>query len=282
MSTIQSLKVQFISVLVDLQPEEEILSFFNILVNERLGLTRVDMALNPLFELNTADLNYFLKALEQLKKNVPIQYVIGKTQFYGIPILVSEKVLIPRPETEELVDWILEDLKNKTDQKLLDIGTGSGCIPIAILKNTSNVEFHATDISNDALEIATKNATMNEAQVHFFQSDILKTKGLAASYDLIVSNPPYVLQSEKAAMKENVLKYEPHRALFVPNSDPLVFYRKIGEIASKNLTNGGRLYFEINQKYGAAVMELLQSLDFKNCVLRKDIYGADRMIKAQR
>ena len=194
--------------------------------------------------------------------------------------MVNENTLIPRPETEELVQWIIES-QNKSSQEItiLDIGTGSGCIPIAIKKNLSNANVSAIDVSKEALLVAERNALLNEVAIHFIHQDILQTEALKTFYDVIVSNPPYVRDIEKEEIKKNVLDYEPHLALFVTNEDALLFYRKIAQLAKHSLTPNGYLFFEINQYLGLETVSLLQDLGFQNVTLKKDIYGNDRMIR---
>jgi release factor glutamine methyltransferase len=216
-----------------------------------------------------------------LKKEKPIQYILGETEFYGLPFLVNENTLIPRPETEELVEWILESTKyeeQNTKLNVLDIGTGSGCIAISLAKNLPSAQVSAIDVSEKALATAHKNAKINKVDVNFILKNILETESLDEKYDVIVSNPPYVRNLEKEEIKPNVLEYEPHLALFVEDNDALLFYRKIAALAKKNLSENGKLYFEINQYLGKETVRLLEGMDFKNVILKKDVYGNDRMI----
>ena len=225
-----------------------------------------------------------IKQLKELKKEIPIQYLLGKTHFYGLEFEVNENVLIPRPETEELVEWIInENLKaDRTKKiKILDIGTGSGCIAISLAKNIPNAEVYAIDVSKKAIETAKRNALYNKVEVNFILQNILETEVLKCNFDIIVSNPPYVRNLEKEEIKKNVLDYEPHLALFVEDNDALIFYRKIAELAKKNLLENGQLYFEINQYLGKETKDLLENMDFKNIELRKDIYDNDRMISSK-
>jgi len=188
--------------------------------------------------------------------------------------------LIPRPETEELVDWIVKDSKNSSSIRIIDIGTGSGCIAISLAKNLPNAEVFAIDISPEALKIAKHNAKINSVKVHFIETDILNTTTLSNTFDVIVSNPPYVRELEKEQMQQNVLANEPHIALFVKNENPLLFYNKISDLAKTHLLKNGDLYFEINQYLGIETKALLKSKGFKNIELKKDIYAVNRMIKA--
>lgn len=278
--TLKALKDFFQDELGGIYPKEEILSFFYLLCDAYLNKSRIDIALTPILELTSHQKATFLKALEQLKLEYPIQYIIGHTEFMDLEFEVNEQVLIPRPETEELIRWILASTSKKTNMTILDIGTGSGCIPIVLAKKLPESNIEAIDVSEKALEVAKRNASKHEAQIKFIQNDILKTVYLQNDYDIIVSNPPYVRESEKKLMHNNVLNHEPDLALYVSDKDPLIFYKKIAKLAIKGLKPNGHLYFEINQYLGTALCELLESLDFKNIELKKDIYGADRMIRA--
>ncbi|MFK5958200.1 MAG: peptide chain release factor N(5)-glutamine methyltransferase [Lutibacter sp.] len=277
---VQQFKKQFISELSSTYPETEIQSFFNILIEFKLNLSRVELALQPTLEFNEIDYPYFQNALSLLKKNKPIQYIIGKTEFYGLTFNVNQHVLIPRPETEELVDWIIKDFKNVPNIKILDIGTGSGCIAISLAKNLLNAELFALDVSSEALKTAKENAKSNSVSVHFIEENILTAVKLSNTFDIIISNPPYVRELEKEQMQENVLANEPHLALFVKNENPLLFYNKIADLAKSHLNPNGNLYFEINQYLGKETVNLLKSKGFKNIELKKDIFNVDRMLKA--
>lgn len=220
------------------------------------------------------------KIVERLQKFEPIQYILGETEFYGLPFVVNENVLIPRPETEELVELILKE--NKTDQpRILDIGTGSGCIAISLKKYFPKSIVEGWDISKGALEVASLNSKNNSANVLFTQVDILGEYPNQLTFDIIVSNPPYVLDSEKSEMHTNVLKYEPHTALFVADSNPLLFYNRIADMCTQLLTNGGKLYFEINRMKGQETIKMLEDKGFSAIKLIKDISGNDRIVKAE-
>lgn len=277
---IQQFKTTFFNELNNLYPETEIQSFFNLLVEFKLNLTRIEVALQPDFEISKTDLELLQKALSDLKKYIPIQYIIGETEFYGLPFTVNKNVLIPRPETEELVDWIIKDWKNSKEIKILDIGTGSGCIPISLAKNLQNSEVYSIDISSEAIKTAKNNAGINNVSIHFTEADILNTTKLTNTFDVIVSNPPYVRELEKEQMQQNVLANEPHLALFVKDENPLLFYDKITDLAKSHLSKNGQLYFEINQYLGKETIELLKSKGFTTIKLKKDIFGVDRMLKA--
>jgi release factor glutamine methyltransferase len=229
-----------------------------------------------------------LKILEQLKTGKPLQYVIGETEFYGLSFKVNPSVLIPRPETEELVEWILSDVRNSKTSlaglKIIDIGTGSGCIPISLKKNLPEAQICALDISTEALEVSKQNAALNKTSVNFIQADILNPLNgelTDEKFGIIVSNPPYVTNSEKQQMQPNVLLYEPHLALFVPNNDPLIFYKAIADFAIRHSNTKGFLYLEINENLGEETVQFLKQMGFKNIELRKDLSGKYRMIRGQ-
>ena len=279
---IQEFKKEFFNKLNELYPTTEIQSFFNLLVEFSLNLSRIEVALKPDFEISKTDLEFLKKAQIDLTCQIPIQYIIGETEFYGLPFKVNKHVLIPRPETEERVSWIINESKVKSQKSkvtILDIGTGSGCIPISLAKNLPNATIYALDISSEALKTAKSNAELNNVTINFIEADILNLLELPQQFDFIVSNPPYVRALEKEQMQENVLKNEPHIALFVEDNNPLLFYDKISDLAKNYLSKNGDLYFEINQYLGKETVDLLASKGFKNIVLKKDMFGADRMVK---
>ena len=277
---LKSYKNHFTQELNSLYDQEEIESFFYIITEFLHQKKRIDLALEPNFSINAIEVEKWNAIIAQLKQEKPIQYILGETEFYGLRFLVNENTLIPRPETEELVDLILnENSKNKIpNSKILDIGTGSGCIAVSLAKNLPEAKVFALDVSEKALETAKKNAEINKVEVEFLHQSILETEDLKQEFDIIVSNPPYVRNLEKQEIKKNVLEYEPHLALFVEDNDPLIFYRKIVQLAQKNLSENGKLYFEINQYLGKETSELLQDLGFQKIELIKDVYGNDRMI----
>lgn len=280
--TIKYYRDQFIQELTSLYDAGEAESFFYLILEAKHQLKRVDLALQPDLVFSKAELKTLSSILEQLKKEIPVQYILGTTHFYGLEFEVNSNVLIPRPETEELVDWIIESQQLEIGDKkvrILDIGTGSGCIAISLAKNLPNAEVFALDVSDKALATAQKNAELNQVTIQFIHQSILETEDLGQQFDLIVSNPPYVRHLEKQEIKKNVLDNEPHLALFVDDNDALIFYRKIAELAQKNLNPKGQLYFEINQYLGQETLDLLQEMGFKDTILRKDIYGNDRMIQ---
>jgi len=304
---IKDYRAQFIQELIPIYGEDEAESFFYLVLEDKNQLKRLDLALNPNLTFLENEILIWDFILKELKNQKPIQYILGKTSFYGLEFEVNENVLIPRPETEELVQWIIQGQKRKEGSrksevgsreiKILDIGTGSGCIAIALAKNLEKASVFAIDVSEKALATAQKNAQNNNVEVNFANVDILKINDLEqlpshhfplstsisqlpTKFDIIVSNPPYVREIEKQEIKKNVLDNEPHLALFVADNEPLIFYRKIAALAQKNLSEKGKLYFEINQYLGKDMIELLEKMNFKNIELRKDIYGNDRMIKA--
>lgn len=260
-------------------------SFFYIILEDFHQMKRIDLALNPAFKFSEEEVEKWNLVLEKLEQEIPIQYILGNAHFYGLEFEVNENTLIPRPETEELVEWIIqnnlkiEEFKSRDfGIKILDIGTGSGCIAISLAKNLPHAKVFAIDVSEKALETAKRNASKNDVEVTFLLKNILETEDLETQFDIIVSNPPYVRNLEKEEIKKNVLEFEPHLALFVEDNDALIFYRKISELAQKNLTENGQLYFEINQYLGTEMIQLLELKNFKNIELRKDIYDNDRMI----
>jgi release factor glutamine methyltransferase len=259
--------------------KQEIRSFVQLLLEFKIGFSKVDMLMkeNDTLEENV---QVFCKtALQKLKVHEPIQYIIGETQFYGLTFKVNKNVLVPRPETEELVHWIIED-NTQPNPLILDIGTGSGCIPVSLKKNIKEAQVFAWDISNEALQIATENALLNKVEVNFSQKDILTLSDYPEhKFDVIVSNPPYIRNLEKEMMQLNVLAHEPHLALFVDDSDPLIFYRTISAIALKLLKPNGMLYFEINEAFATETKDLMESLGYNNVEVRKDLFGKDRMVK---
>ncbi len=289
---IQEIKKLYQNGLKDLYPIEEINSMVLIVLEVVLKKNKTEIRLLQIenYSFTEEEIGTLITILEELQNSKPLHYILGETEFYGCVIKVNENVLIPRPETEELVDWIIKDIKNSKELSssvshnpesiiLLDIGTGSGCIPIALAKNIKGSVVHTLDVSQEALEVAQKNAEINGVKLFFHEKDILKEElNDLSKFDIIVSNPPYITLSEKKLMKKNVLNYEPHLALFV--EEALLFYKRIGELALKKLKEGGILYFEINQYYGEETVSMLKELGYKEIELRKDIYGNERMIRA--
>jgi release factor glutamine methyltransferase len=278
--TLKQLRLQFKEELYLLYPQEEIESFYFLILEERLQLKRVTIALNPEQSISEENSNYFSNCITQLKNEIPLQYILGVTEFFGLPFKVTPDTLIPRPETEELVAWIIDATASNNKISILDIGTGSGCIAISLAKNIPNSKVSAIDISEKALKIANYNANLHKVSISFEKIDILKATTLHAKFDIIVSNPPYVRHLEKKEIKNNVLENEPHTALFVLDNNPLIFYDKIGELAKQYLKPNGQLFFEINQYLSQETLSLLGEKGFSKTKLRKDIFGNDRMILA--
>ena len=279
----------FNKTLKKLYPTSEIDTFLFLILEEYLNFKRIDVVLKSNFEISPEDLTLLKSSTKLLEQEVPIQYILGKTEFYGFPFILNEHVLIPRPETEELVTSVLNKIsklerlhpiEKEKKLKILDIGTGSGCIPISLKRSLPFAEITAIDIANEALIIAQKNASLNKVNINFIQQNILKTTALDDIYDIIISNPPYVRVSEKIEIKNNVLKNEPHLALFVEDNNPLIFYSKIAELAKSHLTKNGTLFFEINQYLGKETVELIKLKGFNKIQLKKDIFGHDRIIIA--
>ena len=271
---------QFKTKLVDLYDDGEVDSFFYMLLEEYNGLKKYQLALEPGLELTPDQQMLWDFATSQLQQFKPIQYIIGKAYFYDGVFAVNPSTLIPRPETEELVDLIIKDHPNP-NLKVMDIGTGSGCIAISLANFLKESKVSAMDVSPKALEMAKHNAVVNKANVEFILQSVLELDELPGTFDVIVSNPPYVRNLEKVEIKPNVLNHEPHLALFVEDEDPLIFYIKITELAIKNLNSGGTLYFEINQYLGPETVQMIDNYKaFKNIELIKDMYGNDRIIKA--
>ena len=261
-------------------PDSEALSLAKMLLVEAFGFSTLELYGGKDKEISGKRWDVLDKMLSRLQKNEPIQYVLGKETFCGLDFEVDSNVLIPRPETRELVEWIVADRKLDASCRILDIGTGSGCISISLAKFLSGAEVEAWDISEGALDVARRNAVRNAVEVLFRQQDVLYALPGDTRYDVIVSNPPYITEKEKLDMDANVLDWEPFTALFVPDADPLLFYRKIAELGLSMLNIGGALYFEINRAYGQETVRMLEGLSYKQIELRKDEWGNDRMVKA--
>jgi release factor glutamine methyltransferase len=264
--------------LAGLYEAREIENIFAWLCHDRFRLNRNEIKSEGV-RLSESELLDFRSVVKRLQTNEPLQYVLGKTEFYNCEILLNRHVLIPRPETEELVDLIFKSIGRELT--ILDIGTGSGCIPIALKKAKPTCQLIGLDISHEALDIAQKSALLNEVDILFYQADIL-TNNLEnlPQFDLIISNPPYVLESDKIDMSKNVLDFEPHLALFVPDHDPLRFYRRIAEVGLSKLNPNGFLYFEIHERFGQETLEMLNALGYSNGEIIKDMQSKDRMVKA--
>lgn len=268
------------SALDGLYPETEIRSFSYLIIEKLSGLTRTEIIVNKNTFFSDEQRYIIESFIGKLKNFIPIQYILGETEFFGLTFNVNASVLIPRPETEELVEWVRTENDRNASLELLDIGTGSGCIAICLKHEFPAATVDAFDISEAALETAQGNANRNKLHVNFQKVDILNVSETNQKWDIIVSNPPYVLEKEKQEILPNVLDNEPHLALFVPDNDPLLFYRLIAQFALKQLKSEGKLYVEINREFGSATVDLLTELGFSNVELRKDFSGNDRMIRA--
>lgn len=267
--------------LTGLYPKTEVKAFVRLILEHVCGLSYTDQILLRKQKLDEQHKKAVSEVLERLKNYEPVQYILGETEFFGLKLKVKPAVLIPRPETEELAHWITET-ELPENAAALDIGTGSGCLALAIKKQFSQARVSATDVSEEALEVARENAALNDLDVHFFQRDMLQWKKYGwEKYDVVVSNPPYVRESEKPAMHANVLKYEPERALFVTDADPLLFYREISAFARAHLKKNGWLFFEINENLGEEMVQLLKKAGFGSIGLKKDVFDKNRMVRCR-
>lgn len=280
---LKEIKTIFHQELDVIYPKEEVDAFFYRLIEHYLKLDRFVLVLQPNLTITKEEEQPIFEALAGLKLEKPLQYILGTAHFMGLELKVNENVLIPRPETEELVEWILEEcqVKPSRDLKILDIGTGSGCIAMALAKGLPNAKVYALDVSEEALKVAQENAESNQVEIEFIQMDVLNPNNLELKFDIIVSNPPYVRELEKHEIKNNVKAYEPSLALFVPDEDALLFYRAIIAFAEKHLLEKGHLYLEINQYLGKETKALLEAHNFSEIELRKDLFGNDRMLKGK-
>jgi release factor glutamine methyltransferase len=263
----------------NLYSDGEVDALIRIIATELLGISNTAYFLRDEVYLNSEQQKQLGDAILRLKKQEPIQYILGETTFCDLTFNVNPSVLIPRPETSELVEWIVNENKN-SNARILDIGTGSGCIAISLAKKMPTAKVTGWDISDEALETAKVNNTKNGTNVTFAHCDILKFQPQEAEYDIVVSNPPYIKEIEKKMMDANVLDWEPATALFVPDNDPLLFYRTIAEKALTMLRTGGKLYFEINREHGNDTLAMLTTLGYGNMELRKDFADNDRMVRA--
>ncbi len=284
--TLFELKKDIKNQLQAIYPDSEIESFIRILYEDLLNLPLKSQLLKQDDETDSTGIKQINEAVEKLKKQIPIQYITKQTEFYGRKFYLNKHVLIPRPETEELVDLVLNDIEAGTDEKIniIDIGTGSGCIAVSLAAELKNANVFALDISKKALKTAKKNAELNKVNVNFVKDNILSpnTPVPDIKFDIIVSNPPYVTESEKTVMRKNVLDYEPAQALFVPDNKPLIFYKAIIKFARNKLKNRGHLYFEINEAFADKIVKLLHKKGFTEIYLHQDINGKDRIISARK
>ncbi len=259
----------------------EIRTFTRLILEEVCNLSFSEIASCKFNDLSDNKKQNIISIVKRLQNNEPIQYILGNTEFYGLTLKVTSSVLIPRPETEELVEWILLET-TQPNPNILDIGTGSGCIAITLAKKIDNATVEAWDVSREALNVAKENATINHVTVNFLEVDALKPLQENQRFDIIVSNPPYIREMERKTMSSNVLDYEPQLALFVPDNKALIFYNRIADIALQQLNSDGWLYFEINHAKGAEVVQLLKEKGFVNVELKKDISKNDRMVRAMK
>ena len=260
---------------------EEIESLIFLIFGKIKGYSRTRVLLASDENLSNEELEEINQIVSRLKKCEPIQYILGETEFYGLPFYAVPGVLIPRPETEELIQWIIQENQH-AEPTILDIGTGSGCIAVSLRKNIPQSTVLACDISPVCIETTQRNAELNRTEVSVLKYDILTNSPEVdfPELDIIVSNPPYVCESEKRLMDKNVLDYEPELALFVSDNEPLVFYKRIADFAQIHLKNGGRIYFEINEAFGNECSEMLQEKGFSEIKLKRDIHDKNRMIRS--
>jgi release factor glutamine methyltransferase len=279
LQTIKDIRNYITGELKDIYPEKEVQSIFEIVISYTLGINRISILRDPGMKVSEEQIENITAICRELKEGKPVQYITGETTFYNCIINVNPSVLIPRPETEELADLVIKENRGFTGN-IIDIGTGSGCIAVALAANIPGASVSATDISVKALETAEKNAVRNNVKINFIHADIFDPEmAKAFNADIIVSNPPYVMESEKMQMHTNVLDYEPHEALFVPDYDQLVFYRAIFDQSRIILNEGGRIYLEINEKSGFQLQKMMESYNYKEISLVRDINGKDRIIK---
>lgn len=264
-------------------PPGEISSLTRLIMEQVCGILPHQLLLGKGKELSDTEKEEIKQIVQRLKDSEPIQYILGEALFYGITFRVTPAVLIPRPETEELVELILQDYSDK-EARILDIGTGSGCIAITLARQLKQARIHALDISPEALVIAQENAQINQVDISFVEADILSTSEnpFRQKFNCMVSNPPYIMNKEKVEMEQNVLAHEPHQALFVPDNDPLLFYRAIARLGQGWLQDNGHLYFEINAQCGKQTTEMLQAEGYNAIEVIQDISHKDRIIKARK
>lgn len=280
-NSVKSARTYFSDRLKDRFSSNELRFMFQEALMRRLNLCKSDLLLADGLKLSESDLLYVRSIVKRLQADEPFQYIIGSTEFYGLEISCDRRALIPRPETEELVDWIVKDHQGSKHLRVLDLCTGTGCIALALRANLDDATVHALDVSTDALDLARHNGVQNQLTVHFFQLDLLEEAIPAGQpYDIWVSNPPYIPLSDQAEMHRNVLDYEPHLALFVENNDPLRFYRMLALKAEGSLQPGGTIYLEIHERLGEEVQQLLSETGFQEVVLREDMQGRKRMVRA--
>lgn len=281
-NSIQSVINYFEEKLCETFSNREIKLIARSFISKRLGWDSSDFISRKEEKVSESDLLFFREKINELLIGVPFQYVLGETFFYNILLKTDKRALIPRPETEELVDWIISAHKEEQGLRILDIGTGSGCIPLAIKNVLSSAKVTGLDVDIEAMSLAKENATSLKLDVEFLQHDILSYEGLIKGWDIIVSNPPYIPVKEKSQMAKHVLEYEPELALFTTDKNPLVFYEKIADFAVEKLDENGWLYFETHESKADSVIRILENRKFKEITVRKDLQGKDRMIRCKR
>lgn len=282
--TIQEAERDLLKILIPIYGQREAAAISDRVMEHLLNWKKIDRIIKKNFRLSQDQQSGLQKCKIELSESKPLQYVIGEAWFMGMKLYVDENVLIPRPETEELVEWILEDLKEQKYDGIwiLDIGAGSGCVSIALKKRIQGVNVVSCDISSGALSVAMRNAEAQQVSINIVELDFLdrQTWYKLPTVDIIVSNPPYITLSEFDSLDKNVSQFEPHQALFVPDKDALIFYEAIAQFANEKLKKGGKIYVEINEKKASDVKELLSRFDFPDAEIRKDLQGSDRLIKA--
>jgi release factor glutamine methyltransferase len=282
-NTVESIKSYMIDRLCDFYSEREINYFFKVAVCKRLNIEDAQFILASKNRLSESDLLFFRNIVKRLQDREPFQYIIGETWFYNIKVKCDKRALIPRPETEELVDLIIKENQNKSNLNLLDLCSGSGCIAISLAKNLKESKLIGIEFSQDAIDLSKKNALLNHVAVSFLYGNVLENLPVEIedkSLDIIVSNPPYIPFKDKEKMEKNVLDFEPHIALFVSDENPLIFYKSIAKHATYKLKNKGLLYFEIHEDYGFETKKMLEEIGFENVIILQDLQEKNRFIKA--
>ena len=275
-NTLRSLRTLYRNVLGSMYDDHEIDAFWKYSLEDKLSIKVNSQNLDEPI-LTESNLNRIIPVLERLAEGEPYQYIIGEVEFYGCKLKVDKRVLIPRPETEELCELVLRENDTNKTLNVIDLGTGSGCIPIALKSNAPAWQVSAVEVDEGALSLAKQNATLNNTDINFHQLDLLSTVNrLPLTYNIIVSNPPYIAEKESVEINDNVLVHEPHLALFIPDEDPLLFYRKMLDIGQESLEKGGKLYFEFNERYGAEMTELMQEKGYTDIRIIQDLSGKDR------
>lgn len=282
--TIQTAFTYITGAISELYDEREAANIAHIIMEYLTGMSKLDRIVHKTKILSPDQKQRLQGAIEALQRHEPVQYITGSSWFYGMELQVNKNVLIPRPETEELVEWMVQDAAHRHRLHLLDVGTGSGCIPLALKKSLPDAQVSAIDVSEGALEVARSNAARQRLEVDFLHLDALNPQQMAGlpEFDMIVSNPPYITQSEQTSMQQLVWGFEPSLALFVPDNDALLFYRHISEMAHSRLVSGGALYFEINEALGKEVVALMENIGFTDVTLKQDMFGKDRMVKGKK